>query len=95
MHISAEWFNDNFNLSLHSSQDKDPFITIKGCRIVSGSKGPFVSFPSRKLDSGKYWNHVYANEPFQAQVLKIAEAARPASQKAPAKRNDDDSDLPF
>lgn len=34
-------------------------ITIYGMRVVSGSNGDFVSFPSRKGKDEKYYNHVY------------------------------------
>lgn len=39
----------------------DGFVDVYGCRIYDGSDGkPFISFPSRKGNDGKYWNHVYA-----------------------------------
>lgn len=35
-------------------------VTIYGCRVVEGSKGDFISFPSRKNEKdGKYYNHAY------------------------------------
>ena len=34
-------------------------VTIYGCRVVEGSKGDFVSFPSHKGKDGKYYNHAY------------------------------------
>ena len=38
----------------------DGFVQIYGCRIYDGKDGkPFISFPSRKGNDGKYWNHVY------------------------------------
>jgi len=77
MEIEIKWHGDNFNLLLSSKQGMEPFIEIKGCRIVNGSKGPFVSYPSRKLDSGKYWNHVYGSERFNAVVLEKAHASQP------------------
>lgn len=77
MHIQCEWFNDAFNVGLCSKEGKEPFLSIKGCRIVSGKNGPFVSWPAKKLDSGKYWNHVYASEAFNAAVMEAAEASKP------------------
>jgi DNA-binding cell septation regulator SpoVG len=43
-----------FNLTV------DGFVTIYGCRIYDGKDGkPFISFPARKGNDGKYWNHAY------------------------------------
>ncbi len=94
MHVSVEWHDKSFNVSLHSREGVDAFLTIKGCRIIDGKDGPFVSFPARKNEnSGKWWQHVWANEKFQAEVVRLAEAAKPgqkASKPAPA-----DEDIPF
>lgn len=35
-------------------------VTINNCRIASGSKGDFVSFPQYKGSNDKYYNYVYA-----------------------------------
>ena len=93
MHISIEHHRDQFNVALSSASGKEPFITIKGCRVVDGSKGRFVSWPAKKLESGKWWNHVYASEGFQAAVLKAldesADTRTHAEQKrAPMARDD-------
>jgi DNA-binding cell septation regulator SpoVG len=98
MNITIKWFNDNFNLAIASAAGKEPFIEIKGCRIVDGRNGPFVSYPSRKQDDGKYWNHVYGSDAFNAVVLSKAQESMP---KAPERRQaaapsaGDDSDIPF
>jgi len=43
-----------FNLTV------DGFVTIYDCRIYDGKDGkPFISFPARKGNDGKYWNHAY------------------------------------
>lgn len=93
MHITIEHFEGkypSFNVALHTSPDKEPFLVIKGCRLVKGSKGDFISFPSKKQDNGKYWNHVYASEPFMAKIMEAVSAS------APKKRvSADDSDVPF
>lgn len=34
-------------------------VTIYGCRVVEGSKGDFVSFPSHKGKDGKFYNHAW------------------------------------
>lgn len=99
MEVSVKWFDGaypSFNLMLASAAGKEPFIEIKGCKIVEGQNGPFVSYPSRKQDNGKYWNHVYASDAFNAVVLSKAQASMPAKQqsrRAPAQ--DDDSSIPF
>jgi DNA-binding cell septation regulator SpoVG len=84
MHISIEHFTGkypSFNVALSSTPDKEPFLVIKGCRIVDGNKGKFVSWPAKKMDTGKYWNHVYASDAFAAQVIKEAEKESPKKQK--------------
>lgn len=99
MNIKIEHHGEQFNVALSTPNADEPFITIKGCRLVNGSNGPFVSWPARKQDNGKWWNHVYASEKFAAAVLSAynksqAEAprARPAPSRATAH---DDSDVPF
>lgn len=75
----------SFNVSL-SNEGKEPFLEIKGCKIMNGSNGEFVSWPSRKKDDGTYWNHVYASNDFNAAVLQKAKAGqgpRPAAAPRP------------
>jgi DNA-binding cell septation regulator SpoVG len=74
----------SFNVALHTSADSEAFLEIKGCRIADGKNGPFVSYPSRKTDDGKYWNHVYGSEAFNANVLKRAQREAPAPAPRPA-----------
>jgi DNA-binding cell septation regulator SpoVG len=57
----------SFNLQL--ANGAEPFLTVFGCKLMSGSKGPWVSFPARKSDDGKWWNHCKASEAFQAAIL--------------------------
>ncbi len=100
MKISIEHHNDQFNVGLSSKEGQEAFLVIKGCRVVEGQKGRFVSFPAKKLDSGKYWNHVYASPAFQSAVLDAYETSAP---KVPSKReaaakyrpSADDLDPPF
>lgn len=92
MKVEVKWFNDNFNVALSSAEGKEPFLEIKGARIVDGKNGPFVSWPSKKLDSGKYWNHVYGSEQFNAVVLSKAEESRPTRQE---RRQREDGPIPF
>ena len=89
----------SFNIMLHSAPGSEPFLEIKGCKIVNGANGEFISYPSRKNENGKYWNHVYGGEKFNAAVLKKAkEGQAPAPRKAPARDSGFDSmesDCPF
>ena len=34
-------------------------VIIYGCKVVEGSKGDFISFPSHKGKDGKYYNHAW------------------------------------
>ena len=98
MKISIEHHNDQFNVSLASREGKEPFLTIKGCRVRDGSKGRFISWPAKKLDSGKWWNHVYASEGFQAAVIEEARKSAPAreyAKKRPDLAPTEPDDLPF
>lgn len=97
MKISIEHFQGErpqFNVSLASGEGKEPFLVIKGCRIVDGSKGQFVSWPAKKMESGKYWNHVFASEAFATAVLQEAlrSAPKPETKRAQAPSDDD---IPF
>jgi DNA-binding cell septation regulator SpoVG len=79
MHISIVWHDRSFNINLHSSEGKDAFLELKGCRIQQSQKGEFVSMPSTKnAATGKYWNHAYINSAFQVKVLELAKASQPA-----------------
>lgn len=95
MHINIVWHKDQFNVELCGAQGREPFLSIKGCRIVNGSKGAFVSWPSRKMDNGKYWNHCYASEAFAQAVLEAAQATAPQTdnrtlgQRRAPQQNDD------
>jgi DNA-binding cell septation regulator SpoVG len=95
MHVAVKWFNDNFNVILSSKEGADPFLEIKGCRMVNGSNGPFVSYPSKKNEqTGKYWNHVYGSEKFNAVVLEKAQASQ-QTQERPRMSRDGGDDIPF
>ena len=94
MFISIEVHNDQFNVNLHSKEGKDAFLSIKGCRIVDGQKGAFVSYPAKKNEqTGKWWNHVWANDEFNRVVLEKAMAAM--SPKKSRQVEEADSDIPF
>ena len=95
MIIKIEWHDKSFNVNLHSTEDADAFLSIKGCRIVSSSKGEFVSFPASKNEkTGKWWNHVYASAAFGKTVLGLAQ--QPQSKPAPKTVDDAfDENIPF
>lgn len=100
MEISIKWFDGNypsFNVGIASKEGKEPFMEIKGCRIVQGKDGEFVSPPSTKGKNDKYWNHAYFSKDFAAVVLEKAKESQPKQQSKQAKANDnfDDENLPF
>ena len=102
MKISIEWFSgkyQQFNVSLASAEGREAFLVVKGCRIVDGREGRFISWPATKNEkTGKYWNHVWAGEAFAAAVLAEAEKTQPRddapSRGKPAKDDFQDS-VPF
>ncbi len=90
MKITIEHHNDQFNVALSSGEGKEAFLTIKGCRVKESDRGRFISFPARKLDSGRYWNHVYASDGFQAAILAELDKGQPKKQQRSR-----DEDVPF
>lgn len=100
MKLTAKWFDGkypSFNLDIASSEGREPFLTIKDCKIIEGPKGAFVGWPSRKDDNGKWWRHVYASEGFQVAVIEEARKTQPSGKPAakPAARPVDDDEIPF
>ena len=94
MEITIEHHDKSFNVNLHSKEGAEAFLSIKGCRIASGSKGDFVSYPATKNDrTDKWWNHVWGSEKFNDAVLKKAQQAKPKQTKGHP--DDDDGDIPF
>lgn len=88
----------SFNLVLRTGPGKDPFMIVRGCRIVNGANGDFISYPSRKQDDGKYWNHVYGSKEFNDIVMSVANHAAAAKPKAAAQSKsvvDMSSDIPW
>lgn len=98
MNVIITWHNDQFNVELASKPGAEAFLSIKGCRIADGSKGPFVSYPATKnATTGKWWNHCWGSDAFNAVVLEKAQASKPqqaARRQAPA-GDMDDSSIPF
>ncbi len=52
-------------------QTEDGFI-IKGFKLVEGSNGFFVGFPSQKGQDGAYYDTVYAEKELKEKVTKLA-----------------------
>ena len=96
MHIATVWKSDKkFNVELSSKEGAEAFLSIRGCRIAQGNDGDFVGFPADKNEqTGKWWNHVWANDKFAATVLELAKASRSGQQQRKAAQKDD-SDIPF
>ena len=97
MEVQTEWKDGkypSFNLAISSKAGSDPFIIIRGCKIISGQKGEFISYPARKMDDGKYFNHVYGSDAFNKVVLEKAKASKPA-ERGGSGVDDMDSDIPF
>ena len=105
MEITIEHHGDQFNINLHGALGAEPFLQIKGCRIVQGKNGPFISYPARKMDNGKFWQHVYGGDKFNEKVMQLAvqQNMRPSHDAAKARQlpkqgsgfDDMGSDIPF
>jgi DNA-binding cell septation regulator SpoVG len=107
MKITTKWFGDQFNVGL-ANGDRPEFLSIKGCRIKSGEKGEFISWPAQKKDDGTYWRHAWGSDEFQAAVIREAKKSQPQDTK-PARQKDEawqaraparqaapeDEDIPF
>lgn len=96
MHLSIEHHGDQFNINLASKEGQEAFISIKGCRVVNGSKGQFVSYPATKNQTtGKFWNHVWGSEKFGIAVMQAYHASKPKEpQRQQRQAPDADDDLP-
>ena len=80
MQVKVQWIDGqypSFNVMVSSKEGAEPFITIKGCNIKTGSKGEFISYPSKKTNEGKYFNYIYASEKFNKVVMDEAKLAKP------------------
>jgi DNA-binding cell septation regulator SpoVG len=98
MKITVEWFSPDkpqFNVSLSTRDGVEPFLTIKGCRLVDGAKGVFVSWPATKnTQTGKYWQHVYSSDAFSVSVIQEAQASKPRQSAKPPAQKDASADMP-
>lgn len=94
MKIEIEHHQNQFNVALCSKEGMQPFLVIKGCRVMDGQKGRFISWPARKMDNGKWWNHVFASEGFATAVLEAYDASAP-KQAPVGDKAYADQDIPF
>jgi DNA-binding cell septation regulator SpoVG len=96
MRESGQW--TFYDVMIASKEGAEPFITVKDCKLVEGSKGPFVSFPARKDAKDKWWPMVYGSDAFQGAVIaemrKAAPDTRTLSERRPKPPVVDD-DIPF
>lgn len=96
MNIITTWHGDQFNTELASKEGAEPFLSVKGCRIVDGAKGPFVSWPATKnTNTGKWWAHAWASDKFNEAVLAKAQASVPSKAAPRQVQQTEDSDIPW
>lgn len=84
-----------FNVELASKDGAEPFLIIRDCRVMDGANGRFVSYPARKMDSGKWWNHVRGSDAFNSAVLTAVETVAPKDAPPSAKSTQADDDAPW
>jgi hypothetical protein len=95
MNIQITWHGEQFNVELASKEGAEAFLSVKGCRIVEGTKGPFVSYPATKnANTGKWWSHAWGSDKFNAAVLEKAQATQQTTPKG-KQRQEADEDIPF
>jgi DNA-binding cell septation regulator SpoVG len=98
MHISIEpsKSGSTFGVAIHKTKDEKPFMVVKGCRLVGGNNGMFVSGPATKMNDGKWFNYIFMDKAFGEYITKLAQEAMPqqSSQSAQSK-SDDSDDVPF
>ena len=83
----GEWGKVGAFFDLKTSDD----FTIKGLKVVQGSDGLFVGFPSQKDKEGDYKDTVYADKTLRQKVNQIA---LEYYNQAESSKSDED-DLPF
>jgi len=99
MEITCTWIDGkypSFNLGLSSKEGREEFLVIKGCKIMTGKNGEFVTGPSTKGKDDRYWNHTYMSKEFAEVVLEKAKASEPKVRVTVTNGDIDmDSDIPF
>lgn len=58
--ITCHPYDDNSKIKAFIELCLDKTLVIKGLKLVEGSHGPFISFPSSKGKDGKYYNSIYS-----------------------------------
>ncbi len=69
-------------------------MTFKGFKLVEGSNGLFVSFPSEKGRDGKWYDSVYMPREIKDKLTDIA-LNEYNSQTGNTSNSNDDEDVPF
>ena len=59
-------------------------LVVKGFKVVEGSNGPFVGFPSRKNNDGEYNDTVYAEADLKQEITRLAMDAYGSAVMQPA-----------
>ena len=74
----------------------DDGFTIKGFKLVEGTNGMFVGFPSQKNNDDEYHDTVWAEKEVKEQVIELAkreyESSTEQGQPSPVMA---DEDVPF
>lgn len=84
MEIRVTWRSEKmFNFELATQDGGDAFLAVKGCKIIDGAKGKFVSGPSWKNDKGEWVNYTYMGPKFQEALIAKALAAKAPPKAAP------------
>lgn len=60
--VKKTWADDKISADVTLSIGKAEIVTIYGIRVVDGSKGAFLSMPSRKGSDGKYYYQASIND---------------------------------
>ena len=85
-----------FGLAFHKPGNDKPLFVIKGCRLVGGQNGMFVSGPASKMNDGKWFNYLFMDKAFGEFVTKEVEKVAPKpSANTSTQNSDDSSDVPF
>jgi hypothetical protein len=99
VHIAITWHSEQFNIDLASKEGAEAFLSVKGCRLVDGADGSFISYPATKnANTGKWWRHVWASDKFNAAVMEKVLASKPQQARGAGRtqRQDDGlGDIPF
>ena len=86
----------SFRVNIASKEGAEPFLTIKGCKMIDGQKGRFISFPAKKNEkTDKWYAHVWASDKFQDAIKDAYDDAMPKPAARVEQKNIDDDSVPF